>query len=215
MKSRTLGRAVLAMILFVPAPSLATVAVCYVPPGPPGEVRCTPDDMALCEATGRQTLGQCLDRPEGGVRAEQRVILEKILKRPPTDQELAKWSAALATGIVRMGDSVFTFDLGAGTSDDGKGGNGGSTTTTSTPTSGRGATQVLLAVVVLLALTVVSQVFVIRSMHARANRRAEKAANYVAAAPFAATDFARAPAYAREGERSKEEEQEEEKGVLA
>ncbi len=116
--SRALMSMLFASCLLTPVPSFASIARCSEPPGPPGEVRCRPDDMAMCEATGRETLGQCLDRPQGGAREQQRAILGTILKHPPSDAELKQWSAALAAGVVRRGGSVFTFDLGEGGSED-------------------------------------------------------------------------------------------------
>ena len=116
--SRALMSMLFASCLLAPFPSFASIARCSEPPGPPGEVRCRPDDMAMCDATGHETLGQCLERPKGGVREQQRAILGAILKHPPSDAELKQWSAALATGVVRRGGSVFTFDLGEGGSED-------------------------------------------------------------------------------------------------
>ena len=111
-------RMVLMLAAFVPFPSFATIASCQDPPGPPGIVRCIHDDMALCEATGRATVSQCLERPRGGRREEQRAILTAILRRPPTEEELTQLSAALATGALKIDNSVFTFDSRVGPHDD-------------------------------------------------------------------------------------------------
>jgi hypothetical protein len=116
MKYRAHIRTLFAIIILVPASGFATTARCSTPPGTPGEVTCAGDDIALCEATGQACLSRCLQRAKGGLKEQQRALLSAILKRPSSDHELEKWSAALSAGTLHRGESVFTFDLGEGRS---------------------------------------------------------------------------------------------------
>lgn len=112
-RARRFAGLAVAGLLLAPSPSPAATALCAVPPGPPGEVRCTRDDIALCEATGRSTFGQCLERPRGGgAGGGKAVVLKTVLGRSPSGVELASFQDQLSQGRILRNGSVFTFDLG-------------------------------------------------------------------------------------------------------
>lgn len=84
---------------------------CSVPPGPRGRITCEGNYIPICEATGKRIEGRCLDRRAAIGTDSQQWLLREIAPGPLSSEEALEYKAAMDTGRLAMGQSVFTFNL--------------------------------------------------------------------------------------------------------